>query len=89
MASSEKEYDLVLLGASGYTGMLCAEHIALHLPTNLSWAIAGRSTSKLESLKSDLMKLNTDRVQPSEYSLTKHMARTSITTGACHNSNGR
>ena len=66
MAPAAKEYELVLLGASGYTGTLCAEHIALHLPTNLRWAVAGRSSSKLESLKSDLMELNADRNQPSK-----------------------
>ena len=30
----------------GYTGQLIAEHITAHLPTNLNWAIAGRSHDK-------------------------------------------
>ena len=61
---SERPYDLVLLGATGYTGALTAEHIAEHLPTNLKWAIAGRSRNKLEKLAEDLKKINPDRLQP-------------------------
>ena len=61
---SERPYDIVLLGATGYTGALTAEHIAEHLPTTLKWAIAGRSRNKLEKLAEDLKRINPDRVQP-------------------------
>ena len=65
MAGPEsREYDLVLLGATGYTGKLCAEHIALKLPTDLKWAVAGRSSSKLSAITSELKSLNPDRLQP-------------------------
>ena len=63
MASS-RVYDIVLLGATGYTGKFCAEHITTHLPTNLKWAVAGRSHSKLQDLVSNIHKLNPDRRQP-------------------------
>ncbi|KAI3325289.1 Saccharopine dehydrogenase-domain-containing protein [Xylariaceae sp. AK1471] len=59
-----RKYDIVLLGATGYTGGLTAEHIARHLPTNLRWALAGRSSAKLEALANKLRILNPDRLQP-------------------------
>lgn len=62
--SSSRAYSLVLLGATGYTGKLCAEHITKHLPTNLKWAVAGRSSSKLQDIVTGLKKINPDRSQP-------------------------
>jgi short subunit dehydrogenase-like uncharacterized protein len=61
---SDREYDVVLVGATGYTGALTAEHIAEHLPTNLKWAIAGRSSAKLDALAAKLKTLALDRLQP-------------------------
>ncbi|KAJ5800340.1 uncharacterized protein N7518_002408 [Penicillium psychrosexuale] len=60
--TSNRQYDLVLLGVTGYTGRFCAEHIVQHLPTDLKWAIAGRSAEKLESIAQELKGLNRDRV---------------------------
>ncbi|EFY98765.1 saccharopine dehydrogenase [Metarhizium robertsii ARSEF 23] len=60
-----RQYDLVVFGATGYTGQLTAEHVAKFLPTNLKWAVAGRSESKLQSLVEDCKKLNPDRLPPS------------------------
>lgn len=62
--TSGRDYDLVLIGATGYTGALTAEHIAEHLPTNLRWAIAGRSSTKLNGLAARLKELGPDRIQP-------------------------
>ncbi|OJJ47010.1 hypothetical protein ASPZODRAFT_159010 [Penicilliopsis zonata CBS 506.65] len=56
--------DVILLGPTGYTGRLCAEHIVRHLPTDLRWGIAGRSLAKLEDLARELEDLNQDRIQP-------------------------
>ena len=67
----KRVYDLVLLGATGYTGKLTAEHITTSLPTNLKWAVAGRSAAKLEGLIKDLDRLNSDRVQPGNWMLPK------------------
>ena len=61
---SLREYDLILFGATGYTGKLCAEHITRKLPTNLKWAVAGRSKSKLSAIVDDIRVLNPDRRQP-------------------------
>ena len=64
MSAESKQYELVLFGATGYTGRLCAEHITTHLPTDLKWAVAGRSASKLSALVQELKLLNPDRRQP-------------------------
>ncbi|KAG5991711.1 hypothetical protein E4U54_003838 [Claviceps lovelessii] len=60
-----RQYDLVLFGATGYTGQLTADHIATHLPTDLKWAVAGRSESKLQNVVTECQKLNPDRLPPS------------------------
>jgi short subunit dehydrogenase-like uncharacterized protein len=60
----DREYDIVVVGATGYTGTIAATHIAEHLPTNLKWAIAGRSGVKLDALAAELKKLSPDRLQP-------------------------
>lgn len=66
MSSIDREYELVIFGATGYTGKLTAEHVATHLPTDLRWALAGRSSSKLEAVAAECKALNPDRLQPGE-----------------------
>ncbi|KAK7911268.1 saccharopine dehydrogenase [Apiospora marii] len=61
---SNRQYDIVVFGATGYTGFMTAEHIAERLPTNLKWAVAGRSEEKLKRVVSECQKLNPDRVKP-------------------------
>ncbi len=58
---SNPEFDIILLGATGYTGTITAEHIASNFPTTLKWAIAGRSLPGLETLEAQLKTLNPDR----------------------------
>ena len=49
------KYDLVLYGATGFTGKLVATYLnAVPDLAGRSWAIAGRTESKLEALKSSL-----------------------------------
>jgi len=52
--SSDRELDLVLFGATGFTGRLTAEYLARHAPSGLRWALAGRSPDKLEGLRDHL-----------------------------------
>ncbi|MEO1575366.1 MAG: saccharopine dehydrogenase NADP-binding domain-containing protein [Pseudomonadota bacterium] len=55
MTDTSREYDLVLLGATGFTGRLVAEHI-LHVAKRdgVRWAVAGRNEAKLASVMSEL-----------------------------------
>lgn len=50
----ERSHDLVLFGATGFTGGLCAEYVARHAPTDLRWALAGRSRDKLAAVRERL-----------------------------------
>jgi short subunit dehydrogenase-like uncharacterized protein len=67
MASESRQYDLVLYGATGYTGKYTAEYLQQYGPTNLNWAIAGRNGSKLKGIAKELEGLNKDRKQPGNY----------------------
>jgi short subunit dehydrogenase-like uncharacterized protein len=67
--SAPRQYDIVVFGATGYTGKLTAEYITTQLPTDLKWAIAGRSRGKLEAVAAECKSLNPDRVQPGKFSL--------------------
>src|SRR4051794_31997111 len=44
----DRELDIVLFGATGFTGALTADYLAAHGPDGLRWALAGRSLDKLE-----------------------------------------
>ena len=48
------DYDIVLYGATGFTGRQCARHFADHAPADLRWAIAGRSQGKLDALAAEV-----------------------------------
>ncbi|WP_435122854.1 saccharopine dehydrogenase family protein [Amycolatopsis thermoflava] len=47
-------YDVVLFGATGFTGRLAAEYLARHAPDDCRWALAGRSRAKLEGVRDGL-----------------------------------
>ena len=49
-----RPYDIVLFGATGFTGGLTAEYLTRHAPDGCRWAAAGRSREKLEALRSRL-----------------------------------
>src|SRR5947199_9097810 len=46
----DREYDIVLLGATGYTGGLTAQYLARHAPEGTRWALAGRNRDKLAAV---------------------------------------
>ena len=48
-----RPYDLIVFGATGFTGALVVEYLA-SLNINIEWAIAGRSLSKLDEVKASL-----------------------------------
>jgi short subunit dehydrogenase-like uncharacterized protein len=47
-------FDLILWGATGYTGRLVAHYLAARPGPPLRWAIAGRNRAKLEQLQQEL-----------------------------------
>ena len=49
---SEREFDLVVLGATGFTGRLVAEYVASRAPKR--WALAGRNRDKLAAVGLDV-----------------------------------
>jgi short subunit dehydrogenase-like uncharacterized protein len=51
---ADRDYDLVLFGATGFAGRLTAEYLARNAPAGCRWAIAGRNTGKLQGLRDDL-----------------------------------
>jgi short subunit dehydrogenase-like uncharacterized protein len=49
-----RRYDIVVFGATGFTGALTAEYLADHAPPGTRWALAGRNGAKLEALRARL-----------------------------------
>ncbi|WP_267382496.1 MULTISPECIES: saccharopine dehydrogenase NADP-binding domain-containing protein [unclassified Sphingomonas] len=46
-----REFDIIVYGATGFTGRLVAEYIATTYPDGVRWAMAGRSRAKLEEVR--------------------------------------
>ena len=51
---TDRAYDVVLYGATGYTGRLTAEYLAAHAPAGLRWAVAGRDGERVRALRDRL-----------------------------------
>ncbi len=49
-----RNHDVVLFGATGFTGALTAEYLAANAAEGTRWALAGRNRSKLEALRERL-----------------------------------
>ncbi len=56
--NADREFDLVLFGATGFTGQLTAEYLARHAPAGMRWALAGRSPEKLARVRERLADLD-------------------------------
>ncbi|HET7195020.1 MAG TPA: saccharopine dehydrogenase NADP-binding domain-containing protein [Nocardioides sp.] len=90
MPTSEREFDIVLFGATGFTGALTAEYLARNAPTGLRWALAGRNPQKLEQVRADLADvdpelkqlelLHADVTDPTSLADVARRARVVITT---------
>jgi saccharopine dehydrogenase (NAD+, L-glutamate forming) len=52
--NESRDFDIVVFGATGFTGVLTAEYLARHAPASLRWALAGRSPGKLEAVRTNL-----------------------------------
>jgi short subunit dehydrogenase-like uncharacterized protein len=53
-----RPYDLVLFGATGFTGGLTAEYLARNVPDGCRWALVGRSLPKLEQVRARLVAID-------------------------------
>lgn len=51
-----RDLDVVVYGATGFVGVLVAEHLAAHAPAGTRIALAGRSPARLEGVRSRLGK---------------------------------
>ena len=52
--SNQKQFDVVIYGASGFTGRLVAEYMAKQYGTHANWAMAGRSAAKLADVRDEI-----------------------------------
>ena len=64
MPDPARPYDLVLLGATGFTGGLTATYLAGRVPTGARWAVAGRDRARLEAVRDRLTADRPSGVQP-------------------------
>ena len=81
---AEREYDVVVFGATGFTGALTAEYLAGHAPDPTRWAIAGRNQSKLEQVRerigADTQLVHADVSEPDSLRALAESTRVLITT---------
>ncbi|MFE6649423.1 saccharopine dehydrogenase family protein [Nocardioides sp. NPDC057772] len=61
--TTSRDLDIVLFGATGFTGGLVAEYLAENAPDGLRWALAGRSLSRLEKVRDGLGSADVELLQ--------------------------
>src|SRR3954453_16702240 len=78
------EHDVVVFGATGYTGALTAEYLAANAPDGTRWALAGRNQGKLEALRErlgvDVPLLHADVTDPGSVRAVADATKVVITT---------
>ena len=82
---AERRFDIVVFGATGFTGALTAEYLAGHGPDTLRWALAGRNLTKLEQVRErigarDVELLQADITDTKSIEMVAEAARVVITT---------
>ncbi len=55
---ADRRFDIVVFGATGFTGALTAEYLARNAPAGTRWALAGRNASKLEQVRARLVAID-------------------------------
>jgi short subunit dehydrogenase-like uncharacterized protein len=86
----DREFDVVLFGATGFTGGLTADYLATAVPDGCRWALAGRNQAKLEAVRDrlaaadpalgDLPLLRADVTDPASLADVAARTRVVITT---------
>ena len=51
---SNADFDVVIYGATGFTGRLVAEYLASEYGKDIAWAMAGRSEDKLKRVRDEI-----------------------------------
>jgi short subunit dehydrogenase-like uncharacterized protein len=74
-----REFDLVVFGATGFTGKLVAEYIASS-GERVSWAIAGRNQTKLEALGMNVPIIVADALDPAAMASVAQRTKVVCTT---------
>jgi short subunit dehydrogenase-like uncharacterized protein len=62
--AGEREHDVVLFGATGFTGGLTADYLSANAPAGLRWALVGRNRTKLEAAAARLAAANPEAPVP-------------------------
>ena len=86
--NSSSKFDIVVYGATGFTGQLVAEYLAAHYSDHkgLKWAMAGRSLDKLKSVRdaigasADTPLIVADATDPASLKAMVAQTRSVITT---------
>ena len=88
--ADDRDLDIVLFGATGFTGGLTAEYLARHAPSGCRWALAGRNPAKLEAVRARLAEidgglaglplLHADVTDPASLRVVAEATRVVITT---------
>ncbi|MEM9170334.1 MAG: saccharopine dehydrogenase NADP-binding domain-containing protein [Pseudomonadota bacterium] len=52
--AAEKDFDVIVYGASGFTGRLVAEYLGRTYPEGAAWAMAGRNADKLAAVRDEM-----------------------------------
>ncbi len=86
----DREFDVVLFGATGFTGGLTADYLAGAVPDGCRWALAGRNAARLEAVRDRLAEadpslatlplLHADVTDPASMADVASRARVVITT---------
>src|SRR5260221_5745720 len=82
------KFDIIVYGATGFTGQLVAEYLAQHYSGNsdLKWAMAGRSLEKLASVRyaigapADMALIQADASDPASLKAMVDQTRSVLTT---------
>ncbi len=73
---NEREFDIILYGATGFTGRQASAYLQQHAEADIRWAVAGRNRDKLQALKAGVPVLvadSTDATQASDLVAKTHV----------------
>lgn len=80
----DREFDVVVFGATGFTGALTAQYLARNAGSGTRWAIAGRNADKLaktlETIEADVPTIVADTTDPASMRAMAASTKVVITT---------